>query len=170
MAATYPSAAKGFATRVNLTQIDALHVNELQDEIMAVESDLLAAWQTRPFDATHYSAPTGAGTWTVEAGDIVSFGWKKIGRTVHIVFDLNPTATSAAMGGELRIALPPGVVIARPALGWLFFNDGAWGQGTVHALTPGDTFLRCFKTGNALWPGNLTALVVRGSITLESQT
>lgn len=41
MAASYPGAVKAFASRANGQTIDASHINDLQDEVTALESGLL---------------------------------------------------------------------------------------------------------------------------------
>ena len=47
MAASYPTSAKSFTTKNNVTEtVDASHVNDLQNEVTAVESDLLSATPT----------------------------------------------------------------------------------------------------------------------------
>lgn len=42
MAASYPSSAKSFTTKTTAQTIDASHVNDLQEEVTAIETDLVA--------------------------------------------------------------------------------------------------------------------------------
>lgn len=42
MAASYPNSAKSFTTKTNGQTIDPAHINDLQDEVTAVEQDLIA--------------------------------------------------------------------------------------------------------------------------------
>lgn len=42
MAASYPAATKSFSTKTNGSAIAAAHVNDLQDEVVAIEADLRA--------------------------------------------------------------------------------------------------------------------------------
>lgn len=42
MAASYPGSAKSFTTKTNGQTIDPSHVNDLQDEVNAIEVDLIA--------------------------------------------------------------------------------------------------------------------------------
>ena len=62
MAASYPSAIKTFATRSNGQTIDASHVNDLQDEVAALETALLngLAHHLKFTDATYDIGASGA--------------------------------------------------------------------------------------------------------------
>jgi hypothetical protein len=46
MSASYPTSAKSFTTKTNTTTADASHVNDLQDEVTAIENDLLGPLPT----------------------------------------------------------------------------------------------------------------------------
>lgn len=170
MAATYPGGTKSFPARVNGTVIEDDYVNEPGDEITAVEADLLGAWSTRAFNAGHYFANTGV--WTVEAGDVQVFAWKKLGKLVHITFRIEGSSTGPAAVSWVNITLPPGVVAARYSQGMLYIEEGAAiSLGIVDVIAPGATWLRLFRNNLSAYAANLTnTLVLRGSITLEAQT
>lgn len=42
MPASYPTSAKSYTTKTNATTADASHVNDVQSEITAIETDLIA--------------------------------------------------------------------------------------------------------------------------------
>src|SRR3990167_9432188 len=42
MAASYPTSAKAFTTKTAGATIEAAHINDLQDEVTAIETDLIA--------------------------------------------------------------------------------------------------------------------------------
>lgn len=42
MPASYPTSAKSFTTKTNNTTADASHINDIQDEVTAIETDLIA--------------------------------------------------------------------------------------------------------------------------------
>src|SRR5688500_14653596 len=42
MAASYPTSARAFTTKTNTTTADASHINDAQEEIKAIEDDLIA--------------------------------------------------------------------------------------------------------------------------------
>lgn len=58
--ASYPSSAKTFATRSNGSAIDAAHINDLQDEVTAVEQGLLSgiAHALKPLTTNLYDLGT----------------------------------------------------------------------------------------------------------------
>jgi len=56
MAATFPGAARSFTTKVNLVDApDAEHINSLQEEVVAIETELLKTYRVRAYDTTQFN-------------------------------------------------------------------------------------------------------------------
>lgn len=81
------------------------------------------------YDATNFTA--SAGTWTVDAGDVVTFAYYLTGRLLCVIFDLVTTSVSNA-GVILRIAMPNGATSAVDQYGFQRAGDG--GAATTAGL------------------------------------
>lgn len=103
MPASYPAAAKSFTTKNNGQSIQADHVNDLQAEVTAVETDLIAGLPatrggTGNTSLTDNGVLIGNGTGPVQAvtgtaGQVVSFD----GAGVPVAADIP--------SGDLQVAL-----------------------------------------------------------------
>lgn len=67
-----------------------------------------ATWVNVPYVAGDFTA--AAGTWTVDAGDVISFKYTVIGRVMIIEFAFNSTTYGGGPGNELRFKIPGGFV------------------------------------------------------------
>lgn len=120
-----------------------------------------------------YSAPnftSSSGTWTVDSGDQITYAYTLIGKTMHIMIDLQTTSVSAAMA-ELRVAVPTGATIAKSTSNSIYYTDnGTTGTGVVFA-TSGLTYLICrrFSTTLGNWNASTNNTSVRFQITIEIQ-
>lgn len=89
MAASFPASAKSFTTRVAGDTIQPAHVNDIQDEVAAVETKLLEAWTA--FVPTWTNLTIGNGTLTAR--------YYQIGKLVHFKVDLILGSTTSITGG-----------------------------------------------------------------------
>jgi hypothetical protein len=168
-AASYPTSVKSFTTKVPGDTVQPSHVNDLQDEVTAIETDLLAAWTPVVYNAANFTAATG--TWTVDAGDAVSVAYKKIGKTLIIGFRVDTTDVSATPT-ELYIAIPGGYLANRPAIALVQVSNagGAFAAG-VARVEVGDAVIRFQSTAaGAAWSTTSSDnTYVRGQIVIEVQ-
>lgn len=59
MTATFPGAIRSFTTKVNLVDApDAEHINSLQEEVVAIETELLKTYRVRAWDSTQFNLAT----------------------------------------------------------------------------------------------------------------
>lgn len=101
-----------------------------------------------PYNSANFTAD--AGTWTVEAGDVVRFHYVQRGRVVHLDICLLGTSTSG-VGSELRVALPNGFVGA--AQSWAGARAFAGGAKTVFLRSqPNVSYVGFLETTGAAWP------------------
>lgn len=83
------------------------------------------AFLARTYSSGDYTT-NGAGGWTVESGDVVTNRYRLCGRQVQWEIRLDTTSVIAAVGTELRIAVPLGTPTA--------------GYGSSYALADAGTF------------------------------
>ena len=162
--AQYPSAIKSFTTRNAGDVIQPSHINDLQDEVNAIETGLLTS-MTHPivltsgqiaFPATQ--APSAGantlddyeeGTWTPG----ISFGsaavgitysiqtgqYTKIGNVVHISAHLGTTSKGSSTGAARITGLPFAAGAAGPSLSFGLFGGFAVSFVSLYGLLTGGT-------------------------------
>lgn len=95
MAASFPASAKSFTTRVAGDTIQPAHINDIQDEVAAVETKLLEAWTA--FVPTWTNLTVGNGTLTAR--------YYQIGKLVYFKLDLILGSTTS-ISGSVAFTLP----------------------------------------------------------------
>jgi len=99
MAASYPGSVKTFSTKAPGQAIASSHINELQDEIVAVETQLgvnAGAWQDwTPASQTGWTdIPTG------------TYRYSLVGKILHFLIDIS-AGTSNATSAILALPVTP---------------------------------------------------------------
>lgn len=172
MSASYPASVKSFTTKVDggSNFINAAHVNDLQDETSAVETDLLKAWTAPAYSAGNFTA-SGAMTWGVDAGDVTTFAYHKIGRRMTVAFHLaNTDLGGGGASTDLFITIPGGFTALRTISSIVKIID-AGGTPTIGLayVSASGTTIGLRKIDDANW--TLTAgdnTTVLGQITFET--
>lgn len=122
MAASYPTSIKSFSTKLAADVIQAAHVNDLQLEVAAVETDLLTAWTDVPFSAGNFTAG-GSMTWTVGSGDVIRNAYRVLGKTLIWQVQLDTTTVGGTPANALKIAVPTGTLkTGANTCAWIFDN------------------------------------------------
>jgi len=86
MPASYPGSVKSFTTKVNgVDAPDAEHINDLQLEVAAVETELLNGWT----DYSNTSTVTGWSSFTTK-----QIYYKAIGKLVFVEFNIDGTSNA----------------------------------------------------------------------------
>lgn len=167
MSASYPTSAKSFTPVVNGNTVAETFWNEAYDEITAVETDLLAAWTAPVFSAGNF-AGNGSMTWTVGSGDVTTFAYKRIGKTITVAFQLAATTVGGSLNNTLLITIPGGLSAARTMLTAARYTDngGTAAMGCVFA-TGGSSQLSIQKADGSNWSAATDATYVQGIITFE---
>jgi hypothetical protein len=130
MSASYPSSAKSFTTKSNGSTIDASHINDLQDEVSAIETDLFTAFPGGGADGGQIKFPASQnassdvntlddyeeGTWTPVLGGAGGTSGQtyssqvgnyiKIGKKVWVQFFMVLTAKGTITGNLQIQGLP----------------------------------------------------------------
>jgi hypothetical protein len=122
MAASYPTSVKSFTTKLASDVIQPGHVNDLQDEVSAIETDLLAGWTAVSFSAGNFTG-SGSMTWTVGSGDVIANRYKVIGKTLIWQVELNATTVGGTPSNQLKIAVPTGTLkTGANSFAWIYDN------------------------------------------------
>ena len=88
-----------------------------------------------PFDAGNFTA-SGSMTWTVEAGDVTTLAYRRLGRMIKVEFYLVTTTVGGTAAIFLRMAIPGGYVALRTAQTLITIIDNgtrATGEASVSA-------------------------------------
>ena len=171
MSASYPLSIKAFTSRVAGDTIQPAHVNDLQDEVTALETDLLKAWLTPAFVAGNFTA-SGSMTWGVDAGDVTTFAYHKIGTRMTVAFQIDNTDLGGTASNELLALIPGGFTAAKSVSALCKITDagGTPTAGFVYVAASGTT-INFRKIDDANWTltaGDNTSVV--GQITFETTT
>lgn len=148
--ASYPTSVKTFTTRLAGDTIQPGHMNDVQDEINAIETDLLAAEVSPAFDAGAFTASSG--TWTVEAADVITLAYKKLGRFMSITYYISNTSVSSHGQTELRITVPGGFTVNRTALNpCVVRNSGGADAAGYCQASSATTYLAIKRMDGSAW-------------------
>ena len=153
MPASYPGAVKSFTTKVNgVDAPDANHINDLQLEVEAIETDL----RKLPIDYSAISTIVGWSSFTMK---ILSY--LQLGKLVFVEFHLAGTSNSATTTITLPFAVPTGLDLHE--LGYAVDNGGAAVVGKLYLTGSTLSFAPTVNGAFNGWTASGTK-VVRGSI------
>ncbi len=128
-------------------------------------------WVTPAFSAGDFTAG-GSQTWTVDSGDVLTYAYLLIGKTMHISFTISTTTVAGTPNAELRLIIPAGKTAAKVMTNPISIidNGGAPTAGICVANT-GITHLKMYRdfTGTANWTASTNATQVQGQIFIEIQ-
>ncbi len=127
------------------------------------------AWITGAFSAGDFTG-SGAMTWTVDAGDVLTFKYRLLGRTLTMMFNINTSTVGGTAGAILYMKIPAGFACALSFDATYFYSDagGAYLQYYVD-VGAGGTTMGCLKQGAATWTLTTNLTQVFGTLTFEVQ-
>lgn len=139
-----------------------------------VRDNLLAVYPSGPaattpsFSAGNFTA-SGSMTWTVASGDVNTFKYVVVGKTMTVWFQLDTTTVGGTPDTELRIAVPGSATVGGGNYHGTFIysdNGGAYTAGRWAAQS-GGTIIRLIKLPTANWTAATNTTQVFGSCTFE---
>jgi hypothetical protein len=86
---------------------------------------------------------TSGAAWTVESGDMITFAYTIIGKTMIVALEISNSSIAATVG-ELRVPIPAGVTVARTmtTVGWSTGTAGdANTQNLIVMVVPGLNYI-----------------------------
>jgi hypothetical protein len=150
------------------TVINTAWKTELYNQIDAALLLAAGAWVTPAFSAGNFTA-NGAMTWTVDAGDVLSYRYVKHGSTVFLNIYLVTTSVGGTPNSELRIALPAGVTPLAPALVpcIIFNNTGSAAEAGQMYVASGGTYIGVSRLAAANFSASTNLTYVFGQIAMQ---
>ena len=122
------------------------------------------AWVRPAFDAATYDA-AGSTTWTVAAGDVESFEYKLIERTMTVSFRIVTSSVSDSSSTELRITIPAGKKVSRPMANAVWISDNGTAEIGVAVVEIGETFIRINRMAGGAFTTATNTTAVKGQLT-----
>lgn len=172
-AASYPTAVKSFTTKASGETVQAAHINDLQDEVTAIETGLLGTlthdvkvttgkyffsngkatgdgiWTTPTYAGGDFTA--SAGTWTVDSGDRATFTYTLFGKTMCVAFIISGTDVSAAPT-TLSVLIPASQTASETMRTLIQVSDaGTPGTGVARVSGSGTTIDFFKNTSATAW-------------------
>ena len=125
-------------------------------------------WTTPAFNAADFTA-SGSMTWTVEAGDVMTYQYMIIGKTMWVNFRLYTTVVGGTPSANLLIKIPSGKVTQGTAEhGGVFLLDNA-AYAPCRAISQG-TYIYITRSDGANFTASPTgSTYVAGQIFFEIQ-
>jgi hypothetical protein len=121
-------------------------------------------WVRPAFSAGAYTT-NGAGGWTLTSGDVEYYGYVLFNRAMTVSFSLVTTSVIAAVGTELRVAIPNGRIATQPMRNPVYISDNGTAEIGLASVDAGSTYI----TIKRLAAGNFTASAnntqVKGQLT-----
>lgn len=138
------------------------------DEAVAMSSKLTipGAWTTPTFDAGNFTA-SGAMTWSVEAGDVLTYAYIILGKMMTILFMIDTSTVGGTPSSALLIKIPGSKTATKGmTTAIIVYDNGAqtYGVGVIQA---GQTLIRCYRPSSANWSASTNLTTVYGQITFE---
>lgn len=151
MPASYPGSVKSFTTKVNgVDSPDADHINDLQLEVSAIETDLLKA-------PTDYSATSTIVGWASFTRKVLNYF--KIGKMVYVHFDIIGTSNATSTSFTLPFALAAGSYFINTAIR-VQDNGGATQAGFISITGGSNVATAYFDFAATGWTASGTKRIV----------
>lgn len=128
---------------------------------------LPGAWTTPAFDAGNFTV-TGGGSWTVDAGDVETFAYIIIGKTMTVAWSIN-TSDVGATASSLQITIPASKTSTKRIWGYLRYTDNGGTAAVGHArVNASGTVIQLFPLALGNWTATTSDnTAVNGQITFE---
>lgn len=129
--------------------------------------DIGQAWTTPAFNAGDFTA-NGSMTWTVEAGDVVTYAYTMLGPHLMLLsFNIQLTTIGGTVNNNLRIKVPNGKTLTNQALIVILIRDNGIQQNGWCLGVAGGTYVSIARTDAANWTAVTNTANVYGQIFLE---
>lgn len=121
-------------------------------------------WVRPAFNAASYTT-NGAGGWTVQNADVEFYGYTLLNRTMTVSFSIVATSVIAAVGNELRIAIPNGKIASQPMANPVYLFDAGAAANGFATVVQGATYITVKRLNAANFTASVNATEIRGQIT-----
>jgi len=123
-------------------------------------------WVSPPYGGGNFTA-SGSMTWTVESGDVATYAYTLLNRTMTVSFTLNSTSVGGTPSSVLRIKIPLGKFSTKAMNSFVRASDNgtpvpAWCYTDVSGV-----WLNIQKTDFSNWSLSTNGTTIQGQITFE---
>lgn len=130
----------------------------------------IGTWVSVSYNAANFVGGGGM-TWTVEAGDVNTYAYVLIGKTMTVSFWISTSSVGGTPNPVLRIAIPAGKVAARAMRNTIEALDAGSAAAGIASVVLGNTTIDLYKDMGAStnWSLSTNTTYVVGQITFEVQ-
>lgn len=134
--------------------------------ISQIADTISPAWTTPSFNAGNFTA-SGAMTWTVASGDVVTYAYQVIGKRMTVMFHLGTTTVGGSVNTELFIAIPGGKTATKAVTNPIWLSDNGTKQIAKCSVDASGTTINISKADETNFTLATDTTAVRGEITFE---
>jgi hypothetical protein len=129
----------------------------------------IGEWTTPAYSGLNFTGNNSM-TWTVASGDIDTYAYTLVGKTMTVSFYINTSTVGGTPSTDLLIAIPGGLLAAKKALNPVVINDNGGGiAGGYAQVTVGGSTIGISKLAGGNWTAATNTTYVFGQITFEVQ-
>jgi hypothetical protein len=128
----------------------------------------LPSFTSVAYDTANYTSDVG--TWVPSgAGNQTTYTYWVVGKMMFVAW-VNAAATVTGTPAYLKLAIPGGFTAAKTISSTHHYDDngGATTEGRAIVFA-GETVIRLYKTGSAVWANSVNLTTTRGSVMFEIQ-
>ena len=129
------------------------------------------AWTSPAFSAGDYPA-SGSMTWTVASGDVISYSYLQLGKTMFVEFNIQTTTVGGTPSNRLKIKIPNGQIAAKSTqfpIRTIDNNSAPASPGFAEILAAGTTIDCCKDATQSNWSASTDLTYVAGTAVFEVQ-
>jgi hypothetical protein len=120
------------------------------------------------YSAGNFTA-LGSMIWTVDAGDVTTYAYNIVYKTMTVYISLNNTSISGTPAASLIIKIPNGKLSANTLSMPIFLYNNSIYQTGIADIVTGSNNISIYNAGLTNWTASTNTTIVRGSLTFEIQ-
>lgn len=126
------------------------------------------AWITPPYNAADFTGSGAGMTWTVQAGDVVTYAYTIIGKTMMLSIYLNTTSVGGTLNDGLGIRIPGGYTSAKKVRVPIdLYDNNVKNVGAFFEVGAGGTKIYAIRSDYSIFSASTNLTSVRGQIMFE---
>lgn len=126
----------------------------------------LGEWSNVAFAAGNFTG-NGSMTWTVAAGDQITYAYTLIGKTMIIAAHLDTTTVGGVVNTELRVAIPGGFTAAQIMSGAFDLSNNGTSEKGAWQVSASGTYVQLVRPAAANWTLSTDNTYIRLSAAFE---
>ena len=130
----------------------------------------IGEWTDVAFTAGDFTSVGGGSSWTLQSGDVTTFAYAQVGKTVSLSLQLS-TTTIAGTPSQLLVLLPGSMVSARDMETQAFYADTNTGERIPCRMFvgAGGTHVQFFRNDGGNWANSTNTAYFFGTLTFSIQ-